>query len=100
MNKPLDLLPLEFLQEAAECLKALGHPMRLRIAEILMQGEFPVHEIAEICPLPPHQTCEHLRLLKNHGLLQSERRGRAVFYEIADPRLPQLIECIRSVCNR
>jgi DNA-binding transcriptional ArsR family regulator len=91
LMKTLNLLPVEFLGQAAECLKVLGHPVRLRIVDILMQGEFPVGEIAEMCELPPHQTCEHLRLLKGHGLLRSERRGRSVFYQINDPRLPRLL---------
>jgi ArsR family transcriptional regulator, zinc-responsive transcriptional repressor len=99
MRTDLKLLPLTSLDAAAECLKALGHPLRLRIVEILQQGEFPVHEIAELCGLPPHQACEHLRLLKAHGLLSSHRRGRAVIYEIADPRLPRLMDCIRSACE-
>jgi len=100
MESSLDLLPMQSLREAAECLKTLGHPVRLRIAEILMQGEFPVHQIAELCELPPHQTSEHLRLLQSHGLLNSERHGRAVHYGIADSRLPQLLDCIRSACPR
>jgi DNA-binding transcriptional ArsR family regulator len=99
MNKSLDLLPLELLQDAAECLKVLGHPIRLRMVEILMQGQFAVHEIAELCQLPPHQTCEHLRMLKSHGLLGSTRRGRSVYYQIADPRLPRMLSCIRAACE-
>lgn len=99
MQKSLDLMPLQSLQNAADCLKVLGHPIRIRMVEILMQGEFPVHEIAELCQLPPHQACEHLRILKSHGLLKSSRRGRAVYYEIADPRLPRLLGCIRAACE-
>jgi DNA-binding transcriptional ArsR family regulator len=94
----LELLPQEFLDNAAECLKVMAHPARLRMVDILMQGEFPVGRIAELCDLAPHQTCEHLRLLKGHGLLDSERRGREVYYRIASPQLPKLLTCIRSCC--
>ena len=93
------LLPIPFLSDAAECLRLLGHPMRLRMVDILLHGAFPVHEIADLCGLPHHQACEHLRLLRGHGLLSSRREGRAVFYEIADPRLPRLLDCIRTVCD-
>jgi ArsR family transcriptional regulator, zinc-responsive transcriptional repressor len=93
------LLPTEVLDGAAECLKVMAHPVRLRIADILMRGEFPVHEIARLCDLPPHQTCEHLRLMKGHGLLDSERRGRSVFYRIVNPNVPGLIECIGRNCD-
>lgn len=95
-REKVDLLPGGVLEDAAECLKIMGHPGRLRIVDILMQGRFQVNEIAEMCDLPPHQASEHLRLLKGHGLLDSEREGRAVYYSIADPRLPGLIECIRG----
>lgn len=92
------LLPQTFLDEAAECMKVLAHPARLRMVDILMQGKFAVHEIAEMCDLPPHQACEHLRLLKGRGLLSSQRDSRTVYYRIADPRLPALLNCIRSAC--
>jgi ArsR family transcriptional regulator, zinc-responsive transcriptional repressor len=93
------LLPLETLCEATECLRIVAHPVRLRIVEILMQGRFQVHEIANLCELVPHQTSEHLRLLRGRGLLTAERQGRSVYYRIADPRLPALIGCIRSTCD-
>ena len=95
----MELLPIDSLEVAAECLKIMGHPIRIRMVEILMQGEFPVHEIADMCELPAHQACEHLRLLKGHGLLASERRGRAVYYKISNPTLPRLIDCIRAACQ-
>ncbi|AQT67783.1 HTH-type transcriptional repressor CzrA [Anaerohalosphaera lusitana] len=98
-KQKLDLLPDDYLEMAADCLKVMAHPVRLRIVNILMQGEFAVHEIAELCDLAPHQTCEHLRLLKGHGFLDSDRRGRTVYYKIASPQLPGLLECIKKNCN-
>lgn len=93
------LVPLEDLSQAAECLKVLAHPVRLRMVDILLQGEYAVREIAEFCGLPPNQACEHLRLLKGHGLLGSTRRGREVYYRVVSDRLPRLIDCIRSTCS-
>ena len=95
----LYLLPDEAFESAAECLKVMAHPVRLKIVNVLMQGEFAVHEIAEACQTSPNQTCEHLRLLKGHGLLNSERRGRTVYYQIASPQLPGLINCIQKNCE-
>jgi DNA-binding transcriptional ArsR family regulator len=99
MKRRLDLLPVELLEDATECLKVVAHPVRLRIVDILMQAELPVHEIARLCALPAHQTSEHLRLLHGRGLLASQRRGRAVYYRVADPRLPALLGCIRNPCG-
>ena len=99
-TRRLNLLPMSMLDPAAECLKVLAHPARLRMIEILTQGEFSVNEIAALCQLPPHQACEHLRLLKGHGHLGARRNGRLVYYRIADPRLPQLLQCIRGTCRK
>lgn len=99
MSNKIRLLPMGLLEDAAECLRVMSHPVRLRIAEILTQGEFPVHEIAAMCELPPNQTSEHLRLMKGRGLLGSRRRGRIVYYAVASPRLPSLLKCIHSTCG-
>jgi ArsR family transcriptional regulator len=94
-SKPKSL-PSGVLQQAAERLKVMGHPVRLNIVHILLQGEFSVHEIAEIVGVSPNQTCGHLRLLHAHKLLSSERRGQTVHYHVASPCLLDLIECIRK----
>ena len=99
-QKRLNLLPMETLEDAAECLKVLGHPIRLRMVDILMQGEFAVYEIAELCELSHNQTCEHLRLLKSHHLLDSKRDGKAVYYTITASELPVVLTCIRNNSGR
>ena len=96
----LELVQPKVLEMASECLRIMGHPVRLRIVDVLMQAEFPVGQIANICELAPNQTTEHLRLMKNHGLLNSRREGRSVYYSIADPQLPELLKCIKSNCKR
>jgi ArsR family transcriptional regulator, zinc-responsive transcriptional repressor len=97
-NGKLALLADDVLERAAECLKVMAHPVRLKMVNLLMQGDFAVHEIAETCRCTANQTCEHLRLLKGHGLLSSRRKGRTVYYQIASDRLPRLIECISKSC--
>ena len=98
MKKKIELLDDDVANCAAECLKVMAHPVRLKMVNLLMQGEFAVHEIADLCESSPNQTCEHLRLLKGHGLLSSKRSGRTVYYNIVSARLPGLIECIKKNC--
>ena len=88
----------EYLEKVADCLKLMAHPVRIRIVEILSQGRFAVGEIAELCGVAANQTCEHLRLLKNHGLLSSKRDGRIVYYSIASQQLTGLLSCIKNNC--
>ncbi|MEN6306826.1 MAG: hypothetical protein ABFD91_03645, partial [Anaerohalosphaeraceae bacterium] len=56
-------------------------------------------EIATLCRISANQTCEHLRLMQGRGLLTSRREGKIVYYKIANPRLPGLIDCIRKNCE-
>lgn len=87
------------LAEAAACLKVVAHPVRLKIVDILTRHEPSVGELAQMCGLPHHRVCEHLRLMQNCGLLSSERSGRSVYYKIKLSSLPGLIDCIRNNCN-
>ncbi|MDX1519034.1 MAG: metalloregulator ArsR/SmtB family transcription factor [Gammaproteobacteria bacterium] len=89
------LLSLESMKQAAECLKCIAHPQRLRIIEILLSGEYSVDSIARLCSLTQPATSGHLRLMEGKGLLKSERRGRTVFYRVSEPHLENIIECIR-----
>ncbi len=98
MATQLQLLPHEYYQQAADCLKVMAHPVRLKIVSVLMEGRFTVNEIAEFCECLPNRTCEHLRLMKGHGMLTSEREGREVYYTINTPQLPALLECIARHC--
>ena len=93
------MMSMDALVDAAACLKVMAHPVRLRIVDILIQGDFPVHAIAEMCGVKQHQACEHLRLMQSCGLLKSERRAQSVFYKIASPQLPSLLNCIRQHCT-
>ena len=97
-EKIYNLMSDEHLQCAADTLKVMGHPIRIKMALLLSQGRFSVGELAELCGLPPNQTCEHLRLLKRYDLLDSEKEGRTVFYYIDSDRLSGLLECISKNC--
>jgi DNA-binding transcriptional ArsR family regulator len=89
-----ELLGLPALGQAAECLRTLAHPHRLRIVQMLLRDEYTVGELAEACQIPSHMASEHLRLMQHCGLLVSRRDGRRVYYEVAEPHLERLMECI------
>jgi ArsR family transcriptional regulator, zinc-responsive transcriptional repressor len=86
----------DVLAEAAECLKTLAHPHRLRIVEMLLGGRYTVGELAEACGISSPMASGHLRLLERCGLLGHQREGREVFYRIAQPCLRDIIACIRK----
>lgn len=94
--KRLRLTDLDALGDAAECLKTLAHPHRLRMVQMLLQGKFTVGELAEACDLAPAMASEHLRLMQRCGFLDSERDGRKVFYAVAEPALAKILACVES----
>jgi ArsR family transcriptional regulator, zinc-responsive transcriptional repressor len=90
------LTPLESLEQAAECLKVLAHPHRLRMIQLLLQGRFTVGELAESCGIPSHMASEHLRLMLRCGFLDHEKEGRKTYYQVAEPHLADIMKCIES----
>jgi len=90
------LTSLEALGEAAECLRTLAHPHRLRIVQMLLGGRYTVGELAESCGIPSHMASEHLRLMHRCGFLNVEKEGRCVYYTIAEPHLASIMACIEA----
>src|SRR5260370_9644049 len=82
------LTPLDALEQAAECLKTLAHPHRLRMVQMLLRGRYTVGELAEACGIPSHMASEHLRLMQRCGLLRSEKAGRKSNSQTSEPPLP------------
>jgi DNA-binding transcriptional ArsR family regulator len=87
---------VEDFVDAAECLRTLAHPVRLRIVQLLLHGRYTVGELAEDCGIQDNVGSEHLRLLQRCGFLTSERDGRRVYYSVAEPHLEQLMACIEG----
>ena len=96
MDKAPRLTNLEALGQAAECLRVLAHPHRLRMVQMLLQGDFTVGELAESCELPTAMASEHLRLMQRCGFLSSEKDGRKVFYRVTEPHLKNILKCIED----
>ncbi len=93
---PPALTDLKALEQAAECLKTLAHPHRLRMVQMLLRGRYTVGELAEACGIPSHMASEHLRLMQRCGFMTSEKDGRNVYYRIAEPHLANIMTCIEA----
>jgi ArsR family transcriptional regulator, arsenate/arsenite/antimonite-responsive transcriptional repressor len=73
-------------EELAGLTKALGHPIRVAIVRYLLeQGESVCTDLSEVVPLAHSTTMQHIKVLKEAGLLSSDRCGRNVRYCV-DPR--------------
>ncbi len=92
----LKLTSLESLGLAAECLKVLAHPHRLRMLQMLLADQFTVTELAQACEIPTPMASEHLRLMQRCGFLKSKRDGRKVYYEVIEPHLKNILHCVED----
>jgi DNA-binding transcriptional ArsR family regulator len=90
------LTDLNSLGQAAECLRTLAHPHRLRMVQMMLQGDYAVSELASACKLPSAMASEHLRLMQRCGFLTSQKDGRKVFYRVSDPHLKNILKCIED----
>ncbi len=80
--------------------KVLGDESRLRILQALGDGERSVSEVLERTGLPQTLASFHLRVLREAGVLVTERRGPFIYYRLADPSLPNLLEsCARYAAS-
>ncbi len=82
--------------EAAECLGTLAHPVRLRFVQLLLSGRYTVGQLAEDCDIPKNVASEHLRLLQRCRILNSQREGRCVYYQVAEPHLASLMKILET----
>lgn len=96
LNRPLMDCDLEALSQAAECLRTLAHPVRLRMVQMLLSGQYTVGELADDCGVPSNVASEHLRLMQRCGFLDSRREGRRVYYSIAEPHLEKIMVCVEN----
>lgn len=90
-----DTLPIYRLK--ADFFRVLGHPARVRILELLRDGERAVGDLQAELGLDSSGTSQHLGALRRVGILDSRRAGTSVFYRVKDPRLFQLLEVARQV---
>lgn len=90
-------LPVELIEKMSETLRVLAHAQRLRIIEILQAGaEAPVHLIVDRLGLPQAAVSQHLNQMRRAGLLKAIRRGREVWYGIADKSSLTILDCIKK----
>jgi ArsR family transcriptional regulator len=83
------------IDRAAEVLKTVAHPVRLRIVELLESGEKSVNELKDLLGVTQPLTSQHLSQMRMRGVLGSRREGTLVFYSIANPDVVKVIHCIR-----
>ena len=89
------------IERASRSLKAMSHPLRLKILCTLNDKEVSVQEIVEQVGTSQSNISQHLAILRDKGILASRKDANRVFYRVGDSRTLRLISMMREVfCNR
>ena len=90
-------LDLQKLEMAASKLRAMAHPMRIAIIDLLANNiKLNVTEIYERLNIEQASASHHLNILKNNGLLESKRDGKMILYSLKTNALTNVIDCINQ----
>jgi DNA-binding transcriptional ArsR family regulator len=81
-------------KQRAAIFKALGHPARLRIVEVLRGGERCVCDLVDVSEGGWSTVSRHLSVLKSAGILEDEKRGLQVYYKLALPCVGTFLDCL------
>jgi DNA-binding transcriptional ArsR family regulator len=84
-------------ERMARCLRALAHPTRLMILELLSGSEKSVGELEKLLGVSQSNLSQHLNLMKDKDLLTSRRVGNQVFYGLRDNRLMGLMALVQDL---
>ena len=79
------------LTAAGDLLRALAAPVRIAIVLQLQEGERCVHELVDALAVAQPLISQHLRVLKEAGVVHGERRGREVVYSLVDDHLAHIV---------
>jgi DNA-binding transcriptional ArsR family regulator len=83
----------------ARFFRALAHPTRIRILEILVRGERTVQELQTALSIDQPLVSQQLAVLRNQGIVSARREGTSVHYALRDPLVGALLDVARRIFN-
>lgn len=81
----------------ARIIKAMAHPTRLFIVDVLSHGEWCVCELTEMVGADVSTVSKHLSILRNAGIVADEKRGLQVFYSLRMPCVLNIFRCVETI---
>ena len=87
----------EHIELAARSLKAIAHPLRLKILCVIGEEEACVQEIVDAVGTSQSNISQHLAILREKGVLQTRKDANRVYYRVGDTRTLRLIGMMREV---
>jgi len=87
----------EHIEQASRALKAMSHPLRLKILCVLGDKEVSVQDIVDNVGTSQSNISQHLAILRDKGVLRTRKDANRVYYRVSDTRTLQLIGMMRDV---
>ena len=97
-NPPRDD-PADLRRFKADFFRALAHPMRIQILELLRGGPQSVSQLQAAIGAPASSISQQLAVLRGRDIVGTERRGTTVIYTVRDPDLFELLDVARRIFN-
>jgi len=86
----------EKLKAVSEAIRAVAHPVRLKIIDLLADGEKNVGQLCETLQMPQPYVSQQLAILRYHRVLEARREAQQIFYSVANPHVIKIIQCVRD----
>lgn len=88
------------IEKVARCMKALAHPLRLKVIVALKEKELSVQELVEAVGTTQSNVSQHLTIMRDKNILDSRREANQVFYRVGDCKVLDLVALTKSIfCN-
>ncbi|HEY3004036.1 MAG TPA: metalloregulator ArsR/SmtB family transcription factor [Kribbellaceae bacterium] len=90
-------MPIPLYQAKAEFFRMLGHPVRIRVLELLQDGPMPVRDLLADLEIEPSSLSQQLAVLRRSGIVTSTREGSTVVYALAGGDVADLLRAARRI---
>ncbi|WP_026341258.1 ArsR/SmtB family transcription factor [Actinomadura atramentaria] len=90
-------MPVPLYQAKAELFKTLGHPVRIRVLELLCEGPAPVRDLLTAIEIEASSLSQQLAVLRRAGIVTARREGGTVIYELAGGDVSELMRAARRI---
>ncbi|WP_314612897.1 ArsR/SmtB family transcription factor [Streptomyces stackebrandtii] len=93
-------MPVPLYQAKAEFFRMLGHPVRIRVLELLQSGPMPVRELLAAIDVEAPALSQQLAVLRRSGIVTSSREGSTVIYTLAGGDVADLMQAARRILTQ
>ena len=85
------------IEQVARCMKALAHPLRLKVIFALRDRELSVQELVDAVGTTQSNVSQHLTIMRDKNILSSRREANQVFYRVGDCKVLDLVALTRTI---